>query len=687
MASLRPTFSSTIPHFFKVILDDTTRDTKLVSFSLSLSLSHYALVKMFTWLWRYSFVAHKKIRNCEVWFEKGWPEFSKFYSLDYAFWLVFGYEGNSRFHVFIFDRSCTEVDYPIKLPDKEKTDYEDDESVLPAGFAKRHLMHQPHGNAILRLPDGGTWCVKLKLYKQQKVRFKRGWLEFVRDNNLKTGDVCVFILIKGIELAFEVVFYRGTEAANRSLSPGGHAKGARAMDQGKWEIGTSSSHDPYAGKECSGGLNLETGYEDHDDKSVEILDDLCPRKSRDISLVMPKLEETDKHDHHSNDDISRDSDEVQDDPTIPEEEETDYEDDDSVEILDDFSTCPRKTREKSPFPCLHKKMRTCSISKAAECNTNFPATKTQPFEIKKSFRSRGSYCSKSEVKREHDFSTMKEVGGLSSSQIFQKRTPDVLGREHSLTKSEKALALQRANAFKSEYPSFPVAIQPSYIHSSYLGLPYEFVRTHLNKQRSSNVILQILDGSTWPVNFKYDGTPRFQNGWSVFARENNLKVGDLCVFELINCNELTFEVVFFRATEAKKCSSSAGHGGGAIDQVEIKRRSICKVKSGYENGEYTKLKISDQVTQTPTCLMASRGLRYIFERFVSSNPFFRVTLGLGSSRVLRIPTSFSKHFIEKKKQIVTLWVDDGMWHVSLTVHWRNALKLSAGWAALLREIT
>ncbi|CAN6563070.1 unnamed protein product [Malus baccata var. baccata] len=263
MAFLRPTFSSTISHFFKVILDDTSRDTKLL----------YSI-------------------NGEVWFEKGWPEFSKFYSLDYAFWLVFGYEGNSRFHVFIFDRSCTEVDYPIKLLDKDKTDYEDDESVeilddfptsrrrkrerysslpcplppkkkrksyprmhpltekdkaialqraiafksekphfkvamqpsyifgnlvLPAGFAKRHLMHQPHGNAILRLPDGGTWCVKLKLYKQQKVRFKRGWLEFVRDNNLKTGDVCVFILIKGIELAFEVVFYRGTEAANCSF--------------------------------------------------------------------------------------------------------------------------------------------------------------------------------------------------------------------------------------------------------------------------------------------------------------------------------------------------------------------------------------------------------------------------------------------------------------------------------------
>ncbi|KAM1261948.1 hypothetical protein ACFX2G_027750 [Malus domestica] len=705
MAFLRPTFSSTIPHFFKVILDDTSGDTKLkvpmkfvMKYGEELSSPVYLRLPCGS-EWEI------ELRRCngEVWFEKGWPEFSKFYSLDYAFWLVFGYEGNSRFHVFIFDRSCTEVDYPIKLPEKEKTDYEDDESVeilddfptsrrrkrerysslpcplppkkkgksysrmhpltekdkaialqraiafksekphfkvamqpsyifgnlvLPAGFAKRHLMHQPHGNAILRLPDGGTWCVKLKLYKQQK----------------------------GIELAFEVVFYRGTEAANCSLSPGGHAKGARAMDQVNWEIGTSGSRDPYAGKECSGGLNLETGYEDHDDKSFDILDDLCPRKSRDKSLVMPKLEETDKHDDDSNCDISRDSDEVQDDPTIPEEEETDYEDDDSVKILDDFSPCPRKTREKFPLPCLHKKMRTCSSSKAAECNTNFPATKTQPYEIKKSFRSKDSYCSKSEVKREGDFSTMKEVGGLSSSQIFRKRTLDVLGREHSLTKSEIALALQRANAFKSEYPSFPVAIQPAYIHSSYLGLPYEFVRTHLNKQRSSNVILQILDGSTWPVTFKYDATPRFQNGWSVFARENNLKVGDLCVFELVNHNELTFEVVFFRATEAKMCSSSAGHGGGAIDQVEIKRRSICKVKSGYENGEYTKLKISDQVTQTPSCLKASRVLEAA-NNFIPKNPFFRATLG-PTSKTVHVPVKVAMRFPLRKAQTTTLQVGE-----------------------------
>ncbi|ONH94990.1 hypothetical protein PRUPE_7G044500 [Prunus persica] len=147
---------------------------------------------------------------------------------------------------------------------------------------------------------------------------------------------------------------------------------------------------------------------------------------------------------------------------------------------------------------------------------------------------------------ENDMPTKKDFGGSSSNQIFVKRTPDVLGRTHPLTKSEKALALQRANAFKSEYPYFLVAIPPVYIHRGYLHLPSKFARRHLVKQPARNIILKILDGRTWLVEFKYETSiARFQRGWLAFARDNNLKVGDMCVFVLIDCNERLFEVFFF----------------------------------------------------------------------------------------------------------------------------------------------
>ncbi|XP_065633728.1 B3 domain-containing protein Os03g0212300-like [Quercus suber] len=47
----------------------------------------------------------------EVWLQKGWPEFAKYYSIKQGHFLVFRYEGNSHFYVLIFDESATEIDY------------------------------------------------------------------------------------------------------------------------------------------------------------------------------------------------------------------------------------------------------------------------------------------------------------------------------------------------------------------------------------------------------------------------------------------------------------------------------------------------------------------------------------------------------------------------------------------------
>lgn len=79
-------------------------------------------------------------------------------------------------------------------------------------------MQQPTGSAILCVPDEGTWRVKFT-YANQRSWFLCGWLAFVGDNDLRVGDVCVFILIKDIPLLFEVVFYRGKAATNFSFSP------------------------------------------------------------------------------------------------------------------------------------------------------------------------------------------------------------------------------------------------------------------------------------------------------------------------------------------------------------------------------------------------------------------------------------------------------------------------------------
>ncbi|PRQ50581.1 putative transcription factor B3-Domain family [Rosa chinensis] len=123
------TFSSTTPHFFQIILEDTSRDIKIripkkFVMKYGEDVSNSAFLKLPSGSeWEVELTRC----NGKVWFERGWPEFSKFCSLDYGDFLVFRYEGNSIFQVCIFDRTATEIDYPITMPDMEKTDHEDEE--------------------------------------------------------------------------------------------------------------------------------------------------------------------------------------------------------------------------------------------------------------------------------------------------------------------------------------------------------------------------------------------------------------------------------------------------------------------------------------------------------------------------------------------------------------------------------
>ena len=69
------------------------------------------------------------------------------------------------------------------------------------------------------------------------------------------------------------------------------------------------------------------------------------------------------------------------------------------------------------------------------------------------------------------------------------------------------------------------------------------------------MILQASGGRKWTVKYK-SRKPNYRceiaelcRGWREFARDNNFKVGDVCVFELIKGNEISLKVSIFRATE------------------------------------------------------------------------------------------------------------------------------------------
>ncbi|KAG5229402.1 B3 domain-containing transcription factor [Salix suchowensis] len=152
-----------------------------------------------------------------------------------------------------------------------------------------------------------------------------------------------------------------------------------------------------------------------------------------------------------------------------------------------------------------------------------------------------------------------------------------------LTSYEKAKALGRARAFKSENPFFKAAMRPSYVHTSYrLCVPSSFARKYFTKNHGY-VTLSVLDGRTWPVKYCNRTKSRvvFCHGWMAFAKDNKLAVGDFCIFELINITEMSFKVVFFRPEDVESLLSPAYTGGA--NQVEPSESLVAKPQSDWNS--------------------------------------------------------------------------------------------------------
>ncbi|KAL6332108.1 hypothetical protein AAG906_020790 [Vitis piasezkii] len=110
-------------------------------------------------------------------------------------------------------------------------------------------------------------------------------------------------------------------------------------------------------------------------------------------------------------------------------------------------------------------------------------------------------------------------------------------------------ALERAKAFKSENPFFIVTMRPSYVGSWY-GL---FCQEALQRDNNKTT-LSVSDGRTWSVKYiMKKSNVKFSSGWTKFARDNSLEVGDVCAFELIKCTGTSLKVVIFQNNE------DAGH--------------------------------------------------------------------------------------------------------------------------------
>nr|XP_011467596.1 PREDICTED: B3 domain-containing protein LOC_Os12g40080-like isoform X2 [Fragaria vesca subsp. vesca] len=598
--------SSTTPHFFKIILDDTSKHKlkipKKFVMKYGKDLSSSVCLKLPSgseW--------EVELTRCKgkIWFEKGWPEFFMFCSLDYGSFLVFRYEGNSHFRVCIFDMSATEVDYPITIP---KIDEAEDLSIEiledfqlnPKTIRKSPVPYPPHekmrtsfsGKAEMLsesektqpccdmfekpITDEESYCRKLQA-KSMENKEKDG---SVTRGSSGTQKLLNQTSLKSLPLNFAKRHFIKRPASNITL---------QILDGRTWSVEFTYSEEEARFQE--GWLTFVK------DNNLEV---------GDVCVFV---------------------------------------------LIKDFEQLLR-----------------VNIFHTSEATNWFL------------FRGRNS------------FPTQKDGGNSSGSQTFLKPTTphEAPSRMKQLTVTEKA------DAFKSDKPpSFRIALQPSYIERPVMSIPNEFAKRYLMNFPADIAILKVLDGRTWHVKFKYDhanSRGRLMKGWLPFVRENNLKVGDVCVFTLVNSIELLFEVVFFPTTESANCSSPTGHGIGSTIQNGRTESSVVKVEPecslsceiGFNLGNNMS-KTKGQVTQMPSSsLRTSRVNLEAASKFSPKNPFFKVTLGSGHS--LHVPDKFARSFIKHVKQTGILQVKDRSWHVNLIPFKKpRAISICGGWAAFIKE--
>ncbi|CAH1451130.1 unnamed protein product [Lactuca virosa] len=137
----------------------------------------------------------------------------------------------------------------------------------------------------------------------------------------------------------------------------------------------------------------------------------------------------------------------------------------------------------------------------------------------------------------------------SSSEDESPRVKINVGGEYS----RKSLAVGRVKAtFKSHKPFFVACIQKTYlVRKRGLRVPHEFKKKYWSGgKKHSKYLLKLANGGrqkTWEV-FAYDDDYLGYGDWRMFVKENGIKVGHICVFELIHTHQNVFHVTIIRST-------------------------------------------------------------------------------------------------------------------------------------------
>ncbi|XP_047169706.1 B3 domain-containing transcription factor VRN1-like [Vigna umbellata] len=139
-------------------------------------------------------------------------------------------------------------------------------------------------------------------------------------------------------------------------------------------------------------------------------------------------------------------------------------------------------------------------------------------------------------------------------------------------------AMERAESFRSKNPFFIRKMQPSYIQRHMMTVPTSFI-TEDEEDEHDGVTLWTSESRPWHVEFYRNNSSNqinFTTGWKNFVKDNNLRLGDVCVFEKIKKSGISFKVKIFRHREESSSPRFSDHSIPECKERELENHfSVC----------------------------------------------------------------------------------------------------------------
>ncbi|XP_057437201.1 B3 domain-containing protein Os03g0619800-like isoform X2 [Lotus japonicus] len=452
---------------------------------------------------------------------------------------------------------------------------------LPPEFCLRHLdLSKPQGVFNLLL-NGRVWTAGYVIWKT-KIALSSRWRAFVTDNKLKVGDVCTFELIAKTNNTFQVHIFRESDNAScstsqvsdlragqkreanllsESLRPCkvGRSRCARVGNSLKLQKGASSSTD----KKCLGKEGITAKQVTALDRArsfkicnPSVLIFMYPSYIIHGQLNLPSnfcLRHLDLRKPRGFINLEMLNGTVSTVKYLIKKSNTQK----KIVLGRGWKAFVKdnnlKVGDVCSFELIAKTCNTFQVHIFRESdNANCPTSQ----DIRGGIKRKANLSSESLQPCKVGRSRCAKVGNSLKLKKGASFSTDKRCQGKQVIAAKQVTALDRASSFKTCNPSFLIFMRPTYVTRGEMNLPARFCLQHLDLSKpKGDINLGVVNGRVWTVKYLIRKSKRRvkivlpSRGWRVFVKDNNLKVGDVCTFELIVSTNNTFLVHIFRESD------------------------------------------------------------------------------------------------------------------------------------------